>query len=125
MYILPCCFVACWYAGLSFLRLSPLSPEYLPLFPQYAAYAIGKDVMAMKAVVGEEALSNEDRLYLEFLEKFENQFLRQGWADNRDIFASLDLCWQILRTFPPELLTKISPKTKAAFYEKQAPTRSA
>jgi len=37
----------------------------------YAFYAIGKDTMAMKAVVGEEALSEDDKLYLEFLEKFE------------------------------------------------------
>lgn len=35
----------------------------------YAAYAIGKDVIAMKAVVGEEALSQEDMLYLEFHDK--------------------------------------------------------
>ena len=31
----------------------------------------------MKAVVGEEALSSEDLLYLEFLEKFENKFVNQ------------------------------------------------
>jgi V-type H+-transporting ATPase subunit B len=41
----------------------------------YAFYAIGKDTQAMKAVVGEEALSEDDRLYLEFLEKFEKEFL--------------------------------------------------
>ena len=43
----------------------------------YANYAIGKDVQAMKAVVGEEALSSEDMLYLEFLDKFENKFVNQ------------------------------------------------
>ena len=43
----------------------------------YANYAIGKDVQAMKAVVGEEALSPEDLLYLEFLEKFEARFVNQ------------------------------------------------
>ena len=43
----------------------------------YANYAIGKDVVAMKAVVGEEALSSEDHLYLEFLEKFEARFVNQ------------------------------------------------
>lgn len=43
----------------------------------YANYAIGKDVLAMKAVVGEEALSSEDLLYLEFLEKFEGKFVNQ------------------------------------------------
>jgi V-type H+-transporting ATPase subunit B len=36
----------------------------------YAFYAIGKDTQAMKAVVGEEALTEDDRLYLEFLERF-------------------------------------------------------
>lgn len=43
----------------------------------YANYAIGKDVAAMKAVVGEEALSSEDLLYLEFLDKFERKFVQQ------------------------------------------------
>lgn len=45
---------------------------------QYANYAIGKDVQAMKAVVGEEALTPEDLLYLEFLQKFEKNFITQG-----------------------------------------------
>jgi V-type H+-transporting ATPase subunit B len=31
----------------------------------------------MKAVVGEEALSTEDLLYLEFLDKFEDKFVKQ------------------------------------------------
>lgn len=45
---------------------------------QYACYAIGKDVQAMKAVVGEEALTPDDLLYLEFLTKFEKNFISQG-----------------------------------------------
>lgn len=45
---------------------------------QYACYAIGKDVQAMKAVVGEEALTPDDLLYLEFLTKFEKNFITQG-----------------------------------------------
>lgn len=49
---------------------------------QYANYAIGKDVQAMKAVVGEEALTSEDLLYLEFLSKFEKNFITQG-MENR------------------------------------------
>lgn len=32
----------------------------------------------MKAVVGEEALTSEDLLYLEFLGKFEKNFIAQG-----------------------------------------------
>lgn len=48
------------------------------IFLQYACYAIGKDVQAMKAVVGEEALTPDDLLYLEFLQKFEKNFISQG-----------------------------------------------
>jgi V-type H+-transporting ATPase subunit B len=36
---------------------------------------MGKDTLAMKAVVGEEALNQDDLLYLEFLERFEGEFI--------------------------------------------------
>lgn len=52
----------------------------------YACYAIGKDVAAMKSVVGEEALSEDDHLYLEFLEKFEHKFLAQSELCFLDLF---------------------------------------
>lgn len=86
----------------------------------YANYAIGKDVAAMKAVVGEEALSAEDLLYLEFLDKFERKFVAQGAYDNRTIFDSLDLAWTLLRIFPRELLRRITVKTLDEFYERKA-----
>ena len=44
---------------------------------------LGKDVQAMKAVVGEEALTPDDLLYLEFLGKFEKNFIAQGNYENR------------------------------------------
>jgi V-type H+-transporting ATPase subunit B len=86
----------------------------------YANYAIGKDVQAMKAVVGEEALSSEDLLYLEFLDKFERKFVAQGAYDTRNIFQSLDLAWTLLRIFPRELLHRIPAKTLDAFYSRDA-----
>lgn len=73
----------------------------------------------MKAVVGEEALSDDDRLYLEFLEKFEGTFLKQGPYDARDIFKSLDLAWSLLRLFPEKHLKKIDKKNLAAFYKRK------
>jgi len=87
-------------------------------YQMYANYAIGKDVQAMKAVVGEEALSQEDHLYLEFLDKFEHKFLQQGYYDSRDIQTSLDIAWSLLRTFPREMLKRITEKTLNEFYEK-------
>jgi len=72
----------------------------------------------MKAVVGEEALTDEDLLYLEFVDKFENKFLRQGPTEGRTIFQTLDIAWSLLRTFPPEMLTRISQKEKDEFYNR-------
>ncbi|KAJ8526454.1 hypothetical protein K7X08_028931 [Anisodus acutangulus] len=86
----------------------------------YANYAIGKDVQAMKAVVGEEALSSEDLLYLEFLDKFERRFVSQGAYDTRNIFQSLDLAWTLLRIFPRELLHRIPAKTLDLYYSRDA-----
>merc|ERR1711920_593896 len=85
----------------------------------YASYAMGKDVMAMKAVVGEEALSMEDHLYLSFLERFENKFIAQGPYQSRSIFESLDLAWGILRAFPKELLKKIPKKHLDVYYTRR------
>jgi V-type H+-transporting ATPase subunit B len=92
-------------------------PDHFPVSTQlYACYAIGKDNQAMKAVVGEDALTDRDKLYLEFVDKFENQFLNQGYNESRDIFTSLDLAWKLLRTFPKEMLTKIPDAIKEEFY---------
>jgi len=82
----------------------------------YANYATGRDTQALKAVVGEEALSEEENLFLEFLDKFEQQFLTQGAYENRSIFDSLDIAWNLLRTFPPEMLKQITPKVRSEFY---------
>jgi V-type H+-transporting ATPase subunit B len=83
----------------------------------YANYAIGKDTLAMKAVVGEEALSGEDLLYLEFLDKFERKFINQG-NEGRTVFEALDLAWSLLRIFPRELLRRIPAKTLDMYYDR-------
>ncbi len=88
----------------------------------YFNYALGRDTMAMKAVIGEEALTADDHLYLEFLENFEKKFITQGPYDVRTIFKSLDLSWDLLRTFPPEKLKNIKPETKAKYYETNNPS---
>ncbi|KAI2801056.1 hypothetical protein RDWZM_009626 [Blomia tropicalis] len=88
----------------------------------YACYAIGKDVQAMKAVVGEEALTAEDLLYLEFLNKFEKTFISQGNYENRTVFESLDVGWKLLRIFPKEMLKRIPAETLAEYYPRQGGT---
>ncbi|KAJ3630022.1 hypothetical protein Zmor_028514 [Zophobas morio] len=81
----------------------------------YANYAIGRDVQSMKVVMGEEALSAKDLLYLEFLEKFETLFVNQG-TEERSILESLDIGWSLLRIFPREMLKRIDPKVLDQYY---------
>lgn len=73
----------------------------------YAKYAIGKDAQAMKAVVGEESLTVEDKLGIEFLQRFEKEFIAQRRDENRSIDESLDKAWDLLRVFPKEMLNRI------------------
>merc|ERR1712086_829683 len=86
----------------------------------YACYAIGQDAAAMKSVVGEEALSREDLLHLEFMVKFEEMFITQGPYENRTIFDSLAIAWELVRTFPKEMLKRVNPKLIAEFYRRSA-----
>uniref|UniRef100_A0A8C0CNN8 Vacuolar proton pump subunit B n=1 Tax=Balaenoptera musculus TaxID=9771 RepID=A0A8C0CNN8_BALMU len=86
----------------------------------YACYAIGKDVQAMKAVVGEEALTSDDVLYLEFLQKFERNFIAQGPYENRTVYETLDIGWQLLRIFPKEMLKRIPQSTLSEFYPRDS-----
>ena len=82
----------------------------------YSLYAQGKDTMAMKAVVGEEALTEDDKLYLKFHDRFEGEFIKQGYYENRTIFQSLDKSWDLLSLFPKEKLSKIKEGITDEFY---------
>lgn len=78
----------------------------------------------MKAVVGEEALSSEDKLSLEFLEKFERTFISQSAYESRTIEESLDLAWNLLRIYPKDLLNRIPKKVIDEFYQRSSKGRS-
>jgi len=62
----------------------------------YAAYAEGRDVRNLVAVVGEEALTERDRRFLKFAEAFEKEFVVQDRDENRSIEETLDLGWRLL-----------------------------
>ncbi|KAL2106739.1 hypothetical protein VUR80DRAFT_6257 [Thermomyces stellatus] len=91
----------------------------------YAKYAIARDAAAMKAVVGEEAMTEEDERALEFLEKFEGEFVTQGPYESRSIYESLDRAWEMLRTFKKEELNKIPGKILDEFYARKAEEKRA
>ncbi|MFN4133134.1 MAG: V-type ATP synthase subunit B, partial [Candidatus Hadarchaeales archaeon] len=76
----------------------------------YAAYAEGRDIRALVAIVGEEALTDRDRRYLEFADRFEREFVNQGPYENRSIETTLDLGWELLRTLPVSELKRVDPE---------------
>jgi V/A-type H+-transporting ATPase subunit B len=76
----------------------------------YAAYAEGRDLRGLVAIVGKEALSERDTKFLNFADEFEDRFVRQGRDDNRTIEQTLDLGWELLSALPIDSLTKIDRK---------------
>jgi len=85
----------------------------------YSNYAAGKEAQGMKAVVGEEALSVEEKRFLEFEGDFEKKFLLQDPYDNRDIVTSLNMAWDLVEPFPPHELTHLT-KVINEFWQRDA-----
>jgi V/A-type H+-transporting ATPase subunit B len=73
----------------------------------YAAYAEGNDLRGLVAIVGKDALSERDRMFLEFADLFEHRFVKQGYDEDRTIEDTLDLGWELLATLPVEQLVRI------------------
>ncbi|NLM50446.1 MAG: V-type ATP synthase subunit B [Clostridiaceae bacterium] len=85
----------------------------------FAAYAKVADVRALASVIGEDELSSIDKKYMEFGREFENRFLRQGKNENRSIYESLDLGWELLKILPREELDRIDEKILDKYYPKE------
>ena len=73
----------------------------------YAAYARARQVQRLAAIVGEEELSLTDRRYLEFARSFERRFLGQKDDEERTIFTTLDLGWELAMLLPAQELTRV------------------
>ena len=84
----------------------------------YAGYAEGNDLRGLVAIVGKDALSERDRLLLEFADLFENRFVRQGLDEDRTIEDTLNLGWDLLATLPVEQLTRIDRDTINKYHPK-------
>lgn len=82
----------------------------------YAAYAHVQEVRAMADIIGEEELSGVDKDYLTFGEDFETRFIAQGEKEMRDVTATLDLGWEVLRRLPVQELTRVSEEEIRTHY---------
>ena len=73
----------------------------------YAVYAEGNDLRGLVAIVGKDALSERDQMFLEAADVFEDRFVRQGPTEDRSIQETLDLGWELLAALPVEQLVRI------------------
>jgi V/A-type H+-transporting ATPase subunit B len=76
----------------------------------FAGYSLGRNLRDLVAVVGEESLTSIDKQYLSFADRFENEFLQQGYYESRSIFDTLELAWDLLSDLPEGELKRIPPK---------------
>ncbi len=76
----------------------------------YAAYAKAKRAQMLSSIVGEEEISETDRVYLAFGRAFEREFLSQGPYENRSLEETLAIGWRLLETLPPSELTRLKPE---------------
>ena len=84
----------------------------------YSAYAEGKDLRGLVAIVGKEALGERERNFLDFADAFENRFVRQGREEDRSIEQTLDLAWDLLAALPINALNKIDNKYIEKYHPK-------
>jgi V/A-type H+-transporting ATPase subunit B len=84
----------------------------------FAAYARGKEAKELMVVLGEAALTDIDKLYAEFADAFEKEYVSQGYHSNRDIEDTLNLGWKLLQILPRAELKRIKDEFLDQYYGK-------
>ena len=87
----------------------------------FAAYSRGKDAKELMTILGEAALSDDDKLFAKFADEFEKVYVNQSNSTNRTIQETLDLGWKLMSILPrrelkrikPEFIDKYMPKDEA------------
>ncbi|MDR1133910.1 MAG: V-type ATP synthase subunit B [Synergistaceae bacterium] len=73
----------------------------------FAAYSQGKEAKELAVILGDSALSEEDKAFAKFADLFEDTYVRQGEYENRTIEETLQLGWELLTIVPKKELKRI------------------
>jgi V/A-type H+-transporting ATPase subunit B len=84
----------------------------------YYAYAEGKIIRETALVSGEAALTEVEKLYLQFADRFEREFVTQGSEEDRDIEKTLDVGWELLSALPETEFSRIDPAIIEKYHPK-------
>lgn len=94
--------------------------DHAPTMNQiFSAYAQGKEAKELANVLGEAALSDSDKKYVKFTDKFEQDYVNQGNYTNRTIEESLNLGWDLLKILPREELKRIKDEMLDEYLPKE------
>jgi V/A-type H+-transporting ATPase subunit B len=84
----------------------------------FAAYARGKEAKELAVILGEAALSEEDKVFVKFQDDFERNFVNQGEYTDRSIEETLTIGWRLLSMVPKQELKRIKEKFIEKYYGK-------
>ncbi len=82
----------------------------------FASYAQVQEVKALASVIGEDELSDTDKIYMEFGKEFENVFVSQASDENRFMDVTLDLGWELLGILPRTELDRLDEDILDTYY---------
>jgi len=84
----------------------------------YMAYAEGMRARGLVRIVGVVGLSERERTWLEFADRFEKEFVNQGVYENRSIERTLEIAWDLLSMLPEEGLIRVREEYIKEFHPK-------
>jgi V/A-type H+-transporting ATPase subunit B len=84
----------------------------------YYAYAEGRVIRETALVSGEAALTDVEKLYMRFADRFEREFISQGAEENRAIETTLDIGWELLSELPESEFSRIDPTIIGKYHPK-------
>jgi V/A-type H+-transporting ATPase subunit B len=83
----------------------------------FSAYARGKEARELSIILGEAALSEEDKLFVKFSDAFEERFIRQGEYEDRSIEETLAIGWELLKILPRSELKRVKQEQIRKYME--------
>ncbi len=86
----------------------------------FSAYARGKEAKELMIILGEAALTDIDKLYAKFADAFEDEYISQGYENNRSIEKTLDIGWKLLSILPRSELNRIKDEFLDEYYVKSS-----
>ena len=82
-----------------------------------SSYSKVQEARALASVIGEDELSDDDKLLMEFGKNFETKFINQSFTEDRSLNQTLDLGWELLSTLPRRMLDRVDGKLLDKYYK--------